>query len=110
MKEGNRKYRKIVEDILLSSSILLCVSCSMTKNIPEDDQLFTGLTSIKYVDEPKDNAFEDHLATTKEEVEAALAPLPTVHYSAAAIITVLGRGVCGSTTSSPTKTLILPDG
>lgn len=76
MKEGNRKYRKIVEDILLSSSILLCVSCSMTKNIPEDDQLFTGLTSIKYVDEPKDNAFEDHLATTKEEVEAALATAP----------------------------------
>ena len=48
----------------------------MTKNIPEDDQLFTGLTSIKYVDEPKDNAFEDHLATTKEEVEAALATAP----------------------------------
>lgn len=48
----------------------------MTKNIPEDDQLFTGLTSINYVDEPKDSPFEDHLVTTKEEVEAALATAP----------------------------------
>lgn len=48
----------------------------MTKNIPEDDQLFTGLTSIKYINEPKDSPFEDHLSTTKEEVEAALATAP----------------------------------
>ena len=48
----------------------------MTKNIPEDDQLFTGLTSINYVDEPKPNPFEDHLDATKEEVEAALATAP----------------------------------
>lgn len=48
----------------------------MTKNIPDDDQLYTGLTGINYVDEPKDNPFEDHLDTTKEEVEAALAAAP----------------------------------
>ena len=48
----------------------------MTKNIPDDDQLFTGLTGITYVDEPKDNPFKDHLDTTKEEVEAALATAP----------------------------------
>ena len=48
----------------------------MTKNIPEDDQLFTGLKSITYVDEPKDNPFEDHLDETKEEVEATLATAP----------------------------------
>lgn len=48
----------------------------MTKNIPDDDQLFTGLTGIDYVDEPKDSPFEDHLNTTKEEVEAALATAP----------------------------------
>ena len=48
----------------------------MTKNIPDDDQLFTGLTDITYEDEPKDNPFEDHLATTKEEIEASLATAP----------------------------------
>ena len=48
----------------------------MTKNIPEDDQLFTGLTSITYVDEPKENPFQDHLDETKEEVEATLAMAP----------------------------------
>ena len=51
-------------------------SCSMTKGIPEDDQLFTGLTKITYADEKKDDPYEDHLATTKEEVEAALATEP----------------------------------
>ena len=53
---------------------LLC-GCSMTKNIPEDDQLFTGLKTIVYVDEQKDS-FASHLATMKEEVEAALATEP----------------------------------
>lgn len=48
----------------------------MTKNIPEDDKLFTGLTSITYIDEPKVSPFEDHLTTTKEEIEAALATAP----------------------------------
>ncbi len=48
----------------------------MTKNIPEDDQLFTGLTSISYVDEPKETPFQDHLDETKEEVEATLAMAP----------------------------------
>ena len=48
----------------------------MTKNIPEDDQLFTGLTKIAYEDEPEDNPFEDHLDAMKEEVEAALATTP----------------------------------
>ena len=48
----------------------------MTKNIPEDDQLFTGLTKIVYEDEPEDNPYEDHLTTMKEEVEAALATTP----------------------------------
>ena len=48
----------------------------MTKNIPDDDQLFTGLTKIVYEDEPKDNLFEDHLDATKEELEVALATAP----------------------------------
>ena len=33
-------------------ALVLClVSCSMTKNIPDDDQLFTGLTKIAYEDD-----------------------------------------------------------
>lgn len=69
MKASNILY------ILLAA---LLVSCSMTKGIPEDDQLFTGLTKITYAAEPQqqDKTFSDHLAATKEEVEAALATQP----------------------------------
>ena len=69
MKASNILY------ILLAT---LLVSCSMTKGIPEDDQLFTGLTKITYAAEPQqqDKTFSDHLAATKEEVEAALATQP----------------------------------
>ncbi|MCH5309444.1 MAG: BamA/TamA family outer membrane protein [Prevotella sp.] len=63
--------------ILLLAALL--ASCSMTKNIPEDDQLFRGLTKIAYEDEHP-NAYIDHLATTKEEVEAALATVPNGAY------------------------------
>lgn len=51
---------------------VLLVSCSMTKNIPEDDQLFTGLTKISYENYDKN----DNFITTQEEVEAALATAP----------------------------------
>ena len=50
-------------------------SCSMTKNIPEDDQLFVGLKTIQYSD-PKADQYKDHLENTKIEVEAALATEP----------------------------------
>ena len=59
---------------LLTFSLLL-TSCSMTKHIPEDEQLFTGLKKIAYIDEREDS-FSTHLETTKEEVEAALATVP----------------------------------
>jgi len=59
---------------LLSLTALLC-GCSMTKNIPEGDQLFTGLKPIVYIDEQKDS-FASHQVTMKEEVEAALATEP----------------------------------
>lgn len=52
--------------------VLLLTSCSMTKNIPEDDQLFTGLKKIAYEDYEKN----EHFITTQEEVEAALATAP----------------------------------
>ena len=43
----------------------------MTKNIPEGDQLFTGLTKIHY--EGGEDACDD---SVKPEVEAALATAP----------------------------------
>ena len=62
--------------LLLSSSFFLS-SCSLTKNIPEDDQLFRGLKEIVYIDEedsslPENKALEDQKETMKEEIEAAL--------------------------------------
>lgn len=58
--------------IFLFLLILFLTSCSMTKNIPEDEQLFVGLTKIAYDDELKNTPFKDHIETTKEEIEAAL--------------------------------------
>jgi len=75
--------------ILLLLSVLL-TACSMTKNIPEDEQLFTGVKKIAYADEdsllstfqnsapgtPSSKVIAQHLSTTKEEVDAALATVP----------------------------------
>lgn len=47
-------------------------ACSSTKSIPEGDQLFTGVEKIDYVTDNKDS----HFASTKEEVDAALATAP----------------------------------
>jgi len=55
---------------------LILASCSMTKNIPDGEKLFAGLKPISYPDEKDDDPFEDHLDTTKGEVEAALATAP----------------------------------
>ena len=56
----------------LFAFLLALTSCSMTKNIPEGDQLFTGLEKIAYEDyEPNDN-----FTNTQKEVEAALATAP----------------------------------
>ena len=65
----------------LFTFLLLFSSCSLTKNIPEDDQLFRGLKKIVYVDEQdasqlEDKAREAQQETMKEEVEAALATIP----------------------------------
>ena len=61
--------------ILYILTAMILASCSMTKNIPEDEQLFTGLKKIAYIDEREDS-FSTHLETTKEELEAALATIP----------------------------------
>ena len=61
---------------------LLLASCSMTKNIPDGDQLFTGLKKIAYDDAQTIDTLDnvgmqrDNLIETKEEVEAALATAP----------------------------------
>ena len=78
-----KRYRGILDKVkgvallpfYLFTFLLFLTSCSMTKNIPEDDQLFTGLKKIVYIDERKDS-FSTHLETTKEEIEAALATEP----------------------------------
>lgn len=57
---------------ILCLCVLLLASCSMTKNIPEGDQLFTGLKKIAYEDYEQN----DNFTTTQEEVEAALATAP----------------------------------
>ncbi|MBQ8457962.1 MAG: BamA/TamA family outer membrane protein [Prevotella sp.] len=59
-------------NILLCLCVVLLSACSMTKNIPEDDQLFTGLTKITYDDYEKN----DNFISAQEEVEAALATAP----------------------------------
>ena len=73
---------------------VVLLSCSTTKNIPDGDQLFVGLTKIAYQDyeEPETTdslqgkereqhreireQHRDHFNTTQEEVEAALATAP----------------------------------
>ncbi|MBQ9646397.1 MAG: BamA/TamA family outer membrane protein [Prevotella sp.] len=56
----------------LGVALLLFASCSTTKNIPDDDQLFTGLTKIEY----KNYEPGAHFTATQEELEAALATAP----------------------------------
>jgi outer membrane protein assembly factor BamA len=53
-------------------AFVLLSACSTTKSIPEGDQLFTGLSGIKY-DAPEKG---EHFITTQEEIEAALATAP----------------------------------
>ena len=51
---------------MLTLMAMSFVSCSTTKNIPEDDQLYTGLTKMK----------NSHFSETMAEIEAALACAP----------------------------------
>ncbi len=57
---------------MLTLMAMSFVSCSTTKNIPEDDQLYTGLTKIKYNNYEKNS----HFSETMAEIEAALACAP----------------------------------
>lgn len=63
---------KLVKSTLMLIVIMSLFSCSATRNIPEDDQLFVGLTKISYEGVDK----SEHAVTVKEEVEASLATAP----------------------------------
>ena len=63
---------KLTSYLLHLTSCIFIVSCSMTKDIPEGDQLFTGLKTIQWVDAEQ----SDNLIETQEELEAALATAP----------------------------------
>ena len=60
---------------ILAIAVLIS-SCSMTKGLPEDDQLFTGLKKITWTDAPKESPYQEHVESTMDEVEAALATEP----------------------------------
>ena len=64
-----RALRRLSTGILFP---LVALSCSTTKNVPDGDQLFVGLTKIEY----RDYEQSKHFAQTQEEVEAALATAP----------------------------------
>ena len=64
-------YTRIKITLLLTIAVL-AYSCSSTRNIPEGDQLYTGITKIEYKNYEKN----DHFTLTKSEVEAALACAP----------------------------------
>ena len=54
------------------ASLLILSACSTTKKVPDGDQLYVGLTKIKY----ENDTINDHFYTTRDEVEAALACAP----------------------------------
>ncbi len=63
------KIQRLFFAVVLSG---LLSACSTTKNIPEGDQLYTGLEATTYVTPEKSS----HYATIQEELDAALATAP----------------------------------
>ena len=69
---GKKAVRRFLPFYPFAFTLFLLSSCSMTKNIPDGDQLFTGLTKISYENYQEN----DHATDTQAEVEAALATAP----------------------------------
>ncbi len=67
-----RSLFSVVGSLCLLSMALLLVSCSTTKNIPEDDKLYIGLKKIEYNNYEKCDQFYD----VQDEMEASLAAAP----------------------------------
>ena len=65
-------------EIVILLQILLLTSCITTRDVPDGDQLFTGLKKIAYEEDSLNHTptVRQHLEETKEEVEAALATAP----------------------------------
>jgi hypothetical protein len=72
IRQASRKAMK-QNSLIYILMLVLLASCSSTKHIPDDDQLFIGLKPIAYPDIQESNA---HAVTTQEELEAALATEP----------------------------------
>ena len=74
------KLPSLGEGLGVGLLLFLLTSCISTKNIPDDDQLFTGLTKISYDADTMATRYSPltahHLDDTKTEVEAALATAP----------------------------------
>ena len=62
--------------VVLMASLFMLASCSTTKGLRGNDQLFIGLTKIEYNNDDEADKETDHFVTTKEEVEASLATAP----------------------------------
>ena len=84
--------------LLIIAVASLFAACSTTKNIPEGDQLFTGLDAITYEAPEKSR----HYAAIQEELDAALATTPMAPSSGAAACALRCRWVYGCGTPSRT--------
>ncbi len=73
---ANKVRVYLLSPLYLIVLLLILNACSMTKGIPDNEQLFAGLTKINYIDSTQNERYDDHLAATKEELEAALATVP----------------------------------
>ena len=69
------RMKKALQRSIVFISLTGLYACSTTKTVPDDDQLFTGLTKIEYkgYDEKQQ---KEHFISTQEEIEAALATAP----------------------------------
>ncbi|MGN1375140.1 MAG: BamA/TamA family outer membrane protein [Prevotella sp.] len=70
-----RRYlplRRIFPLSAILVTMIVVTSCSTTKNIPDNDQLYIGLNKIEYTG----NNSGEHYETTRDEVEASLATAP----------------------------------
>lgn len=75
--------------IYLLTGAVVISACSMTKGVPDDDQLFIGLTKINYTDYEEN----DNYSATREEIDAAWQQLLMARYWVAAIIAFLSPSV-----------------
>ena len=68
--------------ICILAVILTLSSCSVTKHLPDGEQLYTGIKEIEFIGE-KENAGGETGQKAIEEVTYALDCAPTAQYSAA---------------------------